>query len=157
MEKEFTCFFTGHRFIAKADEPYIREQLKNRITILIEDKGVTSFISGAALGFDTIAAEEVIKLKSQYDYIKIYLYIPCKNQSSKWREADKLKWKELLKSVDEYFFITDSDYVTGCMQKRNRKMADDSKYCIAYLKRKNSGTASTVSYAENNNDIIYYI
>ena len=48
MDKEFTCFFTGHRIIAKTEEPYVREQLKKYITSLIEEKGVTSFISGAA-------------------------------------------------------------------------------------------------------------
>ena len=42
MDKEFTCFFTGHRIIAKTEEPYVREQLKKYITSLIEEKGVTN-------------------------------------------------------------------------------------------------------------------
>lgn len=157
MKKEFTCFFTGHRAIPFGKEYLIREKLREMIEYLIENKGVNTFISGAALGFDTIAAEEVIKIKEKYPHIKLYLYIPCRDQSRKWKEEDKLKWKILLKSVDDYIYVTDDNYVNGCMHKRNRKMADDGLYCISYCTKESGGTAYTLSYADRIGDIIYNI
>lgn len=154
MEKEFTCFFTGHRKLPKKRINEIKELLMSRIKYLIEDKGVESFIAGGALGFDTLAAETVIELKEEYPYIKLYLYLPCNDQSKLWSAEDRYKWRMIMTKVDEYKYITEGPYTDGCMQKRNYKMADDALYGLAYCVISKSGTGMTVKYAEEYGGIV---
>lgn len=148
MDKEYTCFFTGHRLIPPYRAEMLRRAIELKAKYLIEEKGVENFIAGGALGFDTLAAEAIIKLKKEYPYIKLYLYLPCVDQSSKWRDEDRYKWRMMMSKVDNYIYISKSKYFPGCMQKRNKKMADDSQYCIAYCIQSRSGTAATIKYAQ---------
>lgn len=148
MEKNYSCFFTGHRKLPKNRIDAIKELLKLKIKGLIEDKGADCFIAGGALGFDTLAAQTVIELKEEYPFIKLYLYLPCRDQSRLWSDEDRYQWRIIMTKSDGYKYVTDGPYVDGCMQKRNYKMADDALYCIAYCAVARSGTGATVRYAE---------
>lgn len=154
MEKEFTCFFTGHRKLPKNRLEIIKELLHSKVISLIENKGVDCFIAGGALGFDTLAARTVIELKETYPFIKLYLYLPCNDQSRLWSAEDKYEWRMIMTKADGYKYVTDGPYVDGCMQKRNYKMADDALYGIAYCAVARSGTGATVNYAEEHGGII---
>ncbi len=154
MEKEFSCFFTGHRKLPKNRLDEIKKLLREKIKALIEDKGVETFIAGGALGFDTLAASTVIDLKEEYPFIKLYLYLPCNDQSKMWTAEDKYTWRIIMSKSDGYKFVTDGPYVDGCMQKRNYKMADDARYGIAYCVIARSGTGMTVNYANQRGGII---
>ena len=63
MEKMKTCFFTGHRRITDNKLEDIKRKLTENIENLIINYDVKNFISGGALGFDTIAAEAVYEIK----------------------------------------------------------------------------------------------
>lgn len=154
MEKEFSCFFTGHRKMPQARINEVKTILKIKIKNLIEDKGVENFIAGGALWFDTIAAETVIELKEEYPHIKLYLYLPCYDQSKLWRAEDRFKWRMMMSKVDGYKYITEGTYTDDCMQKRNYKMVDDADYGLAYCVIGKSGTGMTISYAEQGGKII---
>ena len=67
------CFFTGHRVIPEEDIPNIRNLLLRTCTLLITKYGVTDFITGGALGFDTLAARIVLELKQKYD-IRLHIF-----------------------------------------------------------------------------------
>ncbi len=157
MEKEFTCFFTGHRAIAKAWLHSVAELTERETEALINDKGVTDFITGGALGFDTLAARTVIRLKDKYDFIKLHLYLPCYNQMKNWSARDRYEGRMIMSYADSILYVTEDNYITGCMQLRNRRMADDARWCVAYMTRPRSGTAYTVSYAESKGDIVINI
>lgn len=154
MDREFCCFFTGHRKLPKNRLEIIKELLQSRVIGLIENKGVDCFIAGGALGFDTLAARTVIELKEKYPFIRLYLYLPCNDQSRLWSAEDKYEWRMIMTKADGYKYVTDGPYVDGCMQKRNYKMADDALYGIAYCAVARSGTGMTVNYAEEHGDII---
>lgn len=157
VEKEFACFFTGHRIIAKSKIDAVAERIEREAEALINDKGVTDFIAGGALGFDTIAARVIIRLKEKYDYIKLHLYLPCHNQMKNWNTRDQYEGRMIMSYADSIMYVTEGNYVTGCMQLRNRRMADDALYCIAYMNNSRSGTAYTVSYARDIDDIVINI
>lgn len=157
MEKEFTCFFTGHRFIKKIEIDAIRERIMHEAEILINDKGVTDFITGGAQGFDTIAARAIIKLKEKYDYIKLHLYLPCYDHMKGWSLNAQYTARIIMSYADSKTYVTEDNYFEGCMQLRNKKMADDAEYCIAYLINPRSGTAQTLKYAENMGDTVINI
>lgn len=144
--KEKTCCFTGHRDIPLLQLPIIKSKLKKTIIEYIE-KGYCYFGAGGALGFDTLAAQTVLKLKETYPQIKLILVLPCLTQTRGWKEAD-VKEYERIKSLADKVVYTSQEYTRGCMFKRNRHLVDFSSLCIAYLNKDEGGTAYTVKYAK---------
>ena len=63
-EKWCSVAFTGHRFISSDRVEEVRESVNNEIRLLYS-KGFRNFFCGMALGFDMLAAEEVLKLKEE--------------------------------------------------------------------------------------------
>ncbi len=144
--KELTCCFTGHRDIPQEDFLTITSNLECEVLSLIS-KGVNHFCCGGALGFDTLAAQTVLRIKTQHQHIRLVLVLPCKTQTTGWNEKDKSKYNFILKNADEVIY-TSEKYYRGCMHTRNRKLVDLSSYCIAYLRKESGGTFYTVEYAK---------
>lgn len=154
---EYTCCFTGHRpkklpfKIEHDDEQFqkLKSVLSTEILRLIAQEKVTHFISGMAIGVDTICAEIILNLKSEYG-ITLECAIPCRNQNAKWNELQKATYEQILRQADIITYLQD-DYSRGCMQKRNKYMVDKSLYIIAVWNGKKSGTKNTVTYAQKKN------
>ena len=70
FDKNFTCCFTGHREIAPQHLGRIPKALDGILRALIA-QGYHTFASGGALGFDTMAAEAVLKLKKEFPHIRL--------------------------------------------------------------------------------------
>ncbi len=143
---EQSCCFTGHRVMPK-DDVDIEKRLVCEVETLINGFGVTNFYAGGALGFDTLAAECVIRLKSKYPFIRLTLALPCKNQAEKWQEADKARYRRMLDMADSVCYISE-DYTSACMRDRNDFMLDGSRFCICYLRHTGGGTHYTVNRAK---------
>ena len=62
--KNNTCCFSGHRVLSKKKIESIIKRLHEKIDQLIKN-GVTTFISGGAIGFDIICASMIISKKQQ--------------------------------------------------------------------------------------------
>ena len=140
-----TCCFTGHRTISPSDYHKIKENLTKAIIELIHHN-YRFFGAGGALGFDTLAALTVLRLKENYPHIKLILVLPCLSQTSGWLEKDKKIYQWIKKQADKVVY-TSPEYTPGCMHKRNRHLVDHSSFCICYLKKPMGGTAYTVDYA----------
>ena len=136
-----SCAFTGHRAL---DENFSARKLRKEIKNAVE-KGVETFYCGMAMGFDLLAGEEVVKLKKKNEKIKLIACIPCYQQEKNFSQEDKKRYSKLLKKADETVFVSEN-YFKGCMQKRDRYMADRADMLITYCKKKTGGTAYTVSY-----------
>lgn len=141
-----TCFFTGHRIIKKSEIRQVESWLREEILDKINHK-VTVFIAGGAIGFDTLAAEQVLFMKEDYPDIRLVLYLPCTNQDAEWSEEDRERFDEIKKSADEIYYISHNEYEYGCMKKRNQAMVEASDCGIAYLKNHHSGSSQTVNMA----------
>lgn len=148
MDKQKTCFFTGHRRLPAGKLNIIKEKLLENIEKLATQNGVETFITGGALGFDTLAANCAAKLREKYPNIRLSVYIPCRGQSKRWRINDKFYYRLLLSKADEIKYVSEDDYNDSCMHERNMKMIWDSSYCIAYCVLSNSGTGLTLRNAE---------
>ncbi len=144
--KEQTCCFTGHRNIAKTDYETVYKNTKIEVENLIKN-GYRFFGTGGAIGFDTIAAKVVLELRQQYNSIRLILVLPCKNQTQNWNAADIKTYNEIKSQANKVVYSS-QQYEKGCMLKRNRHLVDYSSACIAYLNRRQGGTAYTVNYAE---------
>ena len=81
-----TCAFTGHRpkglGYPESDGrcAALKEKLRSLIIRLMEEEGVTHFISGMAQGVDMYAAEIVLDLKQTYPYITLECAIPYESR-----------------------------------------------------------------------------
>lgn len=153
--KEKTCCFTGHRDIPADKADYLRYEVQKAIEYMMR-KGITDFWCGGALGFDTLAAEEVLKLKDNYPEIKLFIAMPCPTQSIGWNEKNKAAYDAIAAKADSVCTVSDK-YYQGCMQKRNRFMIDNSSRCIAYFRRGRGGTYYTVKYARDCGVEVYYV
>ena len=140
-----TCSFTGHREIPESEYSNIQLKLEGVITMLI-GHGVCDFLAGGALGFDTLAALTVLKLKNDYPHIRLKLILPCRDQAKTWPVTDKKIYSLILEQADEVVYVSEY-YYSGCMHKRNRHLVDNSGYCVCYLRKNSGGTKWTVDYA----------
>ena len=143
--REKTCCFTGHRHLPEDQKPEITARLENAIVSLIHS-GYLYFGAGGALGFDTLAAQTVLRLRRSYPLIKLILVLPCISQADRWTPEDVRTYREIMKQADKVVY-TSQDYTSGCMFKRNRHLVDCSSACICYLTKRSGGTAYTVEYA----------
>ena len=59
------------------------------------------FGAGGALGFDTIAAFTVLKLKESYPDIRLILVLPCLAQTRGWSREDVEKYEDIKSKADK--------------------------------------------------------
>ena len=90
-----TAFFTGHRFL-KAEE---KELIRGKVSRCLDESyaaGYRRYFCGCALGFDTLAAFQTIRLREIYPDISLALAIPCPDQSERWSAADQDTYRKLI-------------------------------------------------------------
>ena len=112
------------------------------------EQGYRYFGCGGALGFDTLAAQTVLRLREIYPEIRLILVLPCRDQTRGWKQADVAEYDRIMKVADKVTY-TSEQYYSGCMHKRNRHLVDNSSLCICYLTEQSGGTAYTVNYARS--------
>ena len=144
--RRITACFTGHREIPSNEISTVSERLKSVLVDCIAN-GYRRFFAGGALGFDTLAAQTVLKLKREYPDIELHLALPYPDQAKSRSEAEVAEYGRIKSEADSVVYVSDH-YFRGCMQKRNRYLVDQSSLCICYLTSQTGGTAYTVSYAE---------
>ena len=159
-----TCCCTGHRpkgfpfkygIDIQKHSAYM-QALKEKIELAINDYGITHFISGMAIGVDLDFAETVLKLRNKYP-ITLECAIPCPNQTLKWNDTDKLRYKCIINSADKISII-EKRYTPECMLKRNRYMVDKSELLIAVFNGiEQGGTWHTINYARKTGTAIEFI
>lgn len=153
--KERTVCFTGHREIPKWAMDSIRQNLMKTIKDLIQ-QGYCYFGAGGALGFDTLAAQTIIKLRQSYPWLKLILVLPCLSQANGWSKKDREIYEKIKDEADKVVY-TSQEYYRGCMHKRNRHLVDNSSACVCYLTKTSGGTFYTVGYAKMRGLSIYNI
>ena len=144
--RERTCCFTGHRNLPMLAQKKIAAELEQIIMALIE-RGVIYYGAGGARGFDTLAAQAVLKFRTSYPAIKLILVLPCLTQTRGWSPRDIAEYERIKAQADKVVYAS-QEYTEGCMHKRNRHLVDHSSVCVCYLVNDTGGTAYTVNYAK---------
>ena len=147
-----TCFFTGHRALPEAQKSALLIRLRSVISYLYA-KGVTDFHAGGALGFDTLAAMQIIDMKRDHPAMRLILDLPFPGQSRQWTANHKRIYDFILSMADEYHYINEKDPVSHaevrkCLLMRNCAMVHAGQYCIAYFSGAKGGTGYTLAKAE---------
>lgn len=144
-ERAKTVCFTGHR---KLLEP--RQDIERNLEKVVREciaNGARTFITGGAIGFDTIAAQLIIRLRSEFPNIVFALALPCppEQQTLKWTDEQKAEYNAIHQKADFVKIVSDR-YTRDCMFARNRLIVDRSGILISYLRKDSGGTLYTVNY-----------
>lgn len=143
---EETCCFTGHRKLSSREKKRVHSALERTVECLIQ-AGIRFFGTGGALGFDAMAAQTVLKLRSRYPQIRLILVLPCRSQTRGWKKEDIQTYETIRAAADKVKYICE-EYTWDCMYRRNRHLVDHSSVCVCYLTKRQGGTAYTVNYAK---------
>ena len=110
-----SCSFTGHRDIKEAHSARLPELILRSIEYAY-GLGCREFYAGGAVGFDTLAAKEVIRFRMSHPEVRLVLLLPCRNQDEKWTEMEKAVYEFTLSSADEIAYISE-EYTPDCMRR----------------------------------------
>ena len=146
MYENGACAFTGHRQIPTAHKASLPDILARAIAYAYS-KGCRRFLTGGAIGFDTVAAREIIRFRLAHPDISLVLILPCLQQDATWSASQRDSYHFTLSSADEVVYVSD-DYTPSCMRKRNQQLAESCDILIAYIFRNHSGAAQTARMAE---------
>ena len=142
--------FTGHRKIYFKDKMRLSDDLDAVIKKLAEE-GFCDFYCGGALGFDTMCADAVLRIRKSRGDIRLNLVLPCSNeqQTKKWQYDDKHAFYSILMLSDSVQYIGE-EYTNDCMKKRNARMIELCDCCVCYYNADDyrSGTGQTVRMAQ---------
>ena len=155
MQEIHSCSFTGHRSIKKTHEKEIGALVMRAIEYAYS-RGCREYYTGGALGFDTVAARQVLLFKISHPDITLGLLLPCKNQDKNWSESERDAYNYILKHADFSEFFSDS-YTDDCMKKRNTALAERADILVAYVFREYSGAGQTVRIAKKLGKEVYNI
>ena len=151
-----TCAFAGHRpslYRFGFDEEHtdclkIKLLMAQHIAELIS-RGVSSFLSGMALGADIWGAEIVLGFRESNPNIRLTAVLPCETQADKWSAEQRERYFNILAACDDTVYIS-RHYTPYCMFQRNRYLAENADVLLAvYNGCKKGGTAYTVKYAKS--------
>ena len=148
-----TCAFTGHRKIEDRHKDRIENLLARAIAFAYEN-GCRLFVTGGALGFDTLAAKEIIRFRLSHPDVRLSIVLPCKNQSDSWSSSQVNMYEYTLFNADEIEYVSE-EYTDKCMKERNQRLADMCDMMIAYVSRSYSGSAQTVRMASAQGKVVY--
>ncbi len=98
--KNETCCFTGHRQIPPGEQAEIADRLESVIVSLYQ-KGARYYGAGGALGFDTLAAQTVIRLRESCPGMRLILVLPCLTQTRGWRPEDIAEYERIKSQADK--------------------------------------------------------
>jgi len=148
-----TCFFAGCAnqglivSFDNQDDQYvqIRARAKTEIEYAI-NKGYINFISGMALGFDTMCAEIVLELREKYSHISLICALPYKKHYKSWTSPQRKRHKQVLKDADIVRYVS-KKYTENCMLERSGYLLNNSSLLIALHNGKSREVEYTINLA----------
>ena len=144
--RERTCCFTGHRDIPADRLQMVMTGTEAKVRELIS-QGYRYFGVGGAIGYDTIVAEMLFRLRErEYPEIKIILVYPFDGFISRWSDSQQATYTRLLPLYNKRVCVCKSASREAYLA-RDRHLVDYSSACIAYCTRQTGGTAYTIRYA----------
>lgn len=137
FQKTQSAAFTGHRFISYSKYPALKASLRQTIKAFYT-QGIHNFYCGMAIGFDTLAAEAVLSLKTELQELALIAVVPYRGQCEKWSDTNRSRYNTILCKADQTILLSEN-YYQGCLLRRNDYMLSQSSCVIAYFDGNNEG------------------
>lgn len=113
---------------------------------LLYEHGYLYFGVGGARGFDRLAAEYLLDLRERYKQrIRIISVLPYQGYMEDWEDQDVARQERIICRSNKVVYVCQK--AEGAFLARDRKLVDESSFCICYCHRLTGGTAYTVRYA----------
>ena len=148
-----TACFTGHRILSEPARQLF-DRLYPILEKLVTEQGFTDFYAGGAVGFDTIPAKCVLRLRDAMKgkaEVRLHLVLPCSNeeQTKNWTPEQKYEFRIIMQRAESVEY-TSQHHDEKCMGRRNARLVElASDVCICYYDiNHKSGTAQTVNLAK---------
>lgn len=136
-----TAAFTGHRtYDGRADEA-LRRTVGEWYA-----RGIRTFLSGMAVGFDLAAAEAVLACREEMPGLRLKAVVPFSGQESRFSAPDRERFHRVLAAADETIVLS-AVFHRGCYAVRNDYLVDRSSVLIAWYDGSPGGTRYTVRRA----------
>ena len=142
--RETTACFTGHRTY----DGTLNEELATAIRRLYDD-GYRTFLCGMAIGFDLIAAEVTLSLRSELKGLRVVAVVPFEGMQTHFSNSQRVLFEQIRNKADEVITLAER-YSASCYMARNNYLVDNSSAVIAYFTGEKGGTAYTVHRAVKN-------
>lgn len=159
--KDYSCCVIGHRKIKEF--LFVSMATYDGLVDLIENRNVSIFKFGCYGEFNDLCYNTLLGLKKRYPQIKLVLYSLNNEIAYTFEEAEQYqsqfgrKNKPFpYKCFDEIVYLNDIDetkFKLACVL-RNKKLIDESDYCMIYYRKdyslpnnRNSGTKIAYEYA----------
>ena len=141
------CAFTGHRKIEDRHKIKVEHLLSRAIKYAYEN-GCRTFITGGALGFDTMAAAAVIDLRARKKdrNVKLCLCLPAPDQDKYFSRFDATLYRIIKENSHEVTYVADHCTRESYLA-RNRKLLEGSDVCVAYCTKQKGGSYYTCKRA----------
>lgn len=140
-----TCCLTGHQDIAPWEERKIQVKLRYQVELLYE-RGYLYFGVGGTRGFDRLAAVYLLDLRDRWKkQIRVISVLPYQGYMEGWEDQDVARQETIIRKSNKVVYVCQEK--EGAFLVRDRKLVDESSFCICYCHRLTGGTAYTVRYA----------
>lgn len=154
--RQKTCCFTGHRELPVTQIPAIRDRTE-RCVRLLYNNGVRYFGVGGALGYDTLAAQLLLRLRQdELKDIRVILVYPFEGFTDRWDAVNQHLYDRLLPYYDKTVCVSQTPSREAYLE-RDRHLVDASAYCIGYCVKDSGGTAYTMRYARTKRLTVYNV
>lgn len=158
MEMYFTktCCFTGHRpDKCVGTEEAIRGRLLEKIREFM-NRGYDTFITGMAMGVDTWAAEEVLKIKEESPAVRLVCAVPFLGVERNRTEEQQKSFRAILEKADIVEYICPKGFRRS-FPARDKWMVDHASGVIAVFNGTHGGTEYTIRYAREKERLVEVI
>lgn len=136
-KKNKSVAFTGHRRIPYEQQMALKEAVRTKVKLLYA-MGITDYYCGMAIGFDLLAAETVLSLKTALPMLRLIAVVPYHGQSDAWSKIEQGRHAAVLAKADEVIVLSER-YFNGCLLRRNDFMLSHVCGVVAYFDGKPKG------------------
>ncbi|MFI3295856.1 MAG: SLOG family protein [Rikenellaceae bacterium] len=125
ITKEKTIAFTGNRILTAPKGHVIlnlERTIRKKLSALLEEcynEGFNIFISGMAVGWDMLCAEEILKFQSQHPEVRLIAAVPFAGQEAKYSPSDQLRYHNLLGQATTIITISEGGRTNKAYHDRN--------------------------------------
>ena len=139
--RELSAAFTGHRRY----DGECGEELRAVVRALYA-RGLRTFWSGMAAGFDLAAAETVLALRAELPGVRLCCAVPFPAQADRYSQRDRDRYARILSRADETTTLG-VRYEPRCYLRRDEFMVERSAVVVAWFDGSKGGTRYTWEYA----------
>lgn len=140
-DPQTTAAFTGHRTYDGSAGDFLRRTVGD-----LYARGVRTFMSGMAMGFDLAAAEAVLDCRASMSGLRLIAVVPFEGQEMRFPSADRERYRRILAAADEIVVLSPV-FHRGCYTVRNDYLVEKSLVVVAWYDGSAGGTHYTVRRA----------